>query len=106
MNIDPGTLSTAIMSIATAVGGFVGGRMTGRTSASQIAIDTIDMLQAQVETLREGKESSEAELADLRIRVSILEGLVTQRAEVEELTGRVSLVKRTVDRIAEKVGAA
>lgn len=93
------------MSLATAIGGFWGGRITGRSSASQIAVDTVDLLQAQVETLRGEKTNRDVELAELRARVEILEGLVTQRAEVEELSGKVSLVKETVDRIAVRVGA-
>jgi len=100
---------SAIGSVATiigvAVGGYAGGRMQGRSTASQIASDTVDMLQAQVDLLKEDKESRSAELTELRHRVEILEGLVTQRAEVEELSVKVSLVKDTVDRIAIKVGA-
>lgn len=105
MDIDGTMLSTAIMSIGTAIGGFVGGRMTGRTNASQIASDTIDMLQSQVDLLKTDRDDRMVELADLRNRVAVLEGLVTQRAEVEELSEKVSLVKATVDRIAVKVGA-
>lgn len=79
--------------------------MQGRTSASQIAADTVEMLQAQVGSLQDDKEARDSELTDLRHRVEILEGLVTQRAEVEELNVKVSLVKDTVDRIALRVGA-
>lgn len=63
------------------------------------------MLQTQVDLLKEDKETRDSELTDLRHRVEILEGLVTQRAEVEELSVKVSLVKDTVDRIAIRVGA-
>ncbi len=79
--------------------------MQGRSSASQIASDTVEMLQTQVDLLKEDKETRDSELTDLRHRVEILEGLVTQRAEVEELSVKVSLVKDTVDRIAIRVGA-
>lgn len=105
MNVDAGTTFTAILAIGTALGGYVGGRATGRSASSQIATDTVEMLQAQIEILQENKDERELELQDLRNRVAVLEGLVTQRAEVEELSVKVSLVKDTVDRIADKVGA-
>lgn len=99
----------ALTNIATiagvAIGGYAGGRMQGRSSASQIASDTVEMLQTQVDLLKEDKESRDSELTNLRRRVEVLEGLVTQRAEVEELSVKVSLVKDTVDRIAIRVGA-
>lgn len=95
---------TAIGIASTGVGGYISGRINGRSSASQIASDTVEMLQAQIEVLKNDKEHREVELSDLRSRVTILEGLVTQRAEVEELSNRMSLVKETVDRIEMKVG--
>lgn len=103
MNI--GDAITIASALGTGVGGFVGGRLTGRDSASRLASDTVEMLQTQVDLLKDDKEHRDLELLDLRTRVTVLEELVTQRAEVEELTNKVSLVKETVDRIAEKVGA-
>ena len=94
-----------MVSIGTGLGGYFGGRMTGRSAASQIASDTVDMLQTQVDLLKGDKEHRDLELLDLRTRVTVLEELVTQRADVEELTGKISLVKETVDKIAVKVGA-
>lgn len=72
--------------------------MTGRSVASQVATDTVDMLQTQVDLLKEDKEHRDLEILDLNSRVAVLEGLVTQRAQVAE-------VQETVDRIAVKVGA-
>lgn len=103
--MDLNTITNIATVAGVAIGGYAGGRMQGRSTASQIASDTVDMLQAQVDLLKEDKETRSAELSDLRIRVEVLEGLVTQRAEVEELDLKVSLVKETVDRIATKVGA-
>lgn len=103
--IDGTILSTAVLSIGTAIGGFVGGRMTGSSVLSQVASETVDMLQTQVDSLKQDKEDRELVLLDLQTRVSVLEGLVTQRAEVAELDVKVTLVKETVDRIANKVGA-
>lgn len=103
--MDVGSIMTAAGAIGTGLGGFVTGRMTSKNSWSDIATDTVEMLQTQVNILQENKEQSEVELHELRSRVTVLEGLVTQRAEVEELSAKVSLVKETVDRIAEKVGA-
>ncbi|HEY6021256.1 MAG TPA: hypothetical protein VIY48_15540 [Candidatus Paceibacterota bacterium] len=105
LEVDGTMLSTAIVSITTAVGGFMGGRVTGRTGASQIATETIEMLQAQVDLLREAKERNELEILDLVNRTAVLEGLVTQRADVQELSAKVSIVKGTVEKIALKVGA-
>jgi hypothetical protein len=103
--IDGTILSTAIIAVSTAVGGFATGRRTSSQDAIMVASETIDMLQSQVEILKSDKQSKDAELGNLRARVEILEGLVTQRAEVEELNDKVSLVKETVERIAIRVGA-
>ena len=72
--------------------------MSGRSVASQVASDTVDMLQTQNDLLKEEKEGMGLALLDLQTRVGVLEGLVTQRAAVSE-------VQLTVDRIAAKVGA-
>lgn len=102
--MDYSEVLTAVGIASTGVGGYISGRITGRSSASQIASDTVEMLQAQIELLKGDKQHREVELSDLRSRVAILEGLVTQRAEVEELSNRMSLVKEVVDRIDAKVG--
>lgn len=91
--------------IGTGVGGYVGGRISGRSSASQIAADTVEMLQVQVDILERDKERKELEIMHLTQRVAVLEGLVTQKAPVEELNVKVTMVKEVVDRVAEKVGA-
>lgn len=103
--MDVASILTIASAVGTGVGGFIGGRMSGRTSASQIAADTVDMLQVQIEAFKEDKERRELEILDLTQRVAVLEGLVTQRAPVEELTNRVTMVKEVVDRVAMKVGA-
>lgn len=103
--MDVGSILTAVSIAGTGLGGYVGGRITGRSNASQIASDTVEMLQTQIELLKENKDQSELEILDLLQRVAVLEGLVTQRAEVEELSVKISLVKDTVDKIAVKVGA-
>jgi hypothetical protein len=96
--MDFDTLSTIVGGVAVASGGFFGGRMTGRYNSHQIAAQTIDMLKTQVDSLTRDKENRDLEILDLLSRVSVLEGLVTQRAEVAQ-------VQETVDRIADKVGA-
>ena len=103
--MDVGSILTIASAAGTGVGGFVGGRLSGRTAASQIATDTVEMLQTQIELLKQDKDHRELEILDLLNRVAVLEGLVTQRAEVEELGDKISLVKDTVERIAVKVGA-
>jgi len=103
--MDSTLLTTAAMYIGIAVGGHVSGRMTARTSASQIAADTVDMLQAQIETLKDDKQERDAELSELRTRISTLENLVTQRAEVELVHEEVRGARVVLDKIAVKVGA-
>lgn len=96
--MDFDSIATIASGVAVAVGGFMGGRMTGRYNSHQIASQTISMLQTQIEALERDKETRDLEILDLLQRVAVLEGMVTQRAAVAE-------VKETVDRIAEKVGA-
>lgn len=102
--MDANLINTVVIG-ATAAGSFFGGRLTGRSAASQIAADTVDLLQAQIESLKDDKTERDAEVVNLRTRVEVLENLVTQRAEVEELGAKISLVKDTVDKIAIRVGA-
>lgn len=103
--MDYGSIVSVVGVVGTGVGGYISGRLTGRSAASQIASDTVDMLETQNDLLKEEKENMGLVLLDLQTRVAVLEGLVTQRAEVEELSNKVSLVKDTVERIAERVGA-
>jgi len=103
--MDMGPVVDAAAILGTGIGSFIGGRIAGRTSVSQIATDTVEMLTTQVDLLKEDKRTKDAELINLRARVGVLEELVTQRAQVEELTDKVSLVRETVDRIADRVGA-
>ena len=103
--MDVSSIVTIATTVGTGAGGYVGGRLTGKSTASQVAADTVDMLQAQVDLLKDDKSSKDTELTELRARVEVLENLVTQRAEVEVLGEKISLVKETVDRIADKVGA-
>jgi hypothetical protein len=104
--MDIGSAFTVISGIGVGFGGYIGGRLQGRSTSSQIAADTVSMLSEQVDLLKEDKDANELHILDLTQRVAVLEGLVTQRAEVEELSGKVDLVKETVDKIAVKVGAS
>lgn len=89
MNVDS-IIQLAVPIVAVASGWSIGRRGMSR--------QTIDMLQIQVETLERGIGHKETELVDLRSRVEVLEGLVTQRAAVDE-------VREIVERIADRVGA-
>lgn len=102
--MDYADILTAVGLAGTGLGGYVGGRITGRSGATQIASATVDMLQTQVNLLKEDKERRELEILDLLQRVAVLEGLVTQRAEVEEVINNVTQIRDTVDRIEAKVG--
>lgn len=94
--MDLETLAVAAGAVATALGGFAGGRRSATGTNSQVASDTVDMLSMQVNLLTEQNNSKDGRIATLENRVGILEGLVTQRADVET-------VKEIVTRIAEKL---
>lgn len=99
----------ALITIATGIAGIIGGAFGAarlrKSEQSQIATNTVDILQASVTELLRKNEEKTAEIAQLMTRVDVLESLVTQRAEVEELHVEVTEVKGIVNRIAVKVGA-
>lgn len=99
------TILSAVVAIVTAAGGFSVGRRTSRNTEMQIASDTVNMLQAQIETLKDDKDARDAELSALRTRVTMLENLVTQRAKVDEVHTEVKGARVVIDKIAVKVGA-
>lgn len=95
---------TGILAITTATGGFVTGRRTSNREAIAVASDTVDLLQAQVESLKDDKLDRDVELISLRSRVEVLESLITQRAEVEAVHQDVIASKVILDKIADKIG--
>jgi len=105
LGVDGTMLSTMVVSVATAVGGYMGGRMTGRSNTSQIASETVEMLQTQVDVLKGDKEEKDLVILDLQTRIEVLESLVTQRAAVEAVHEEVKGVRGVVNAIAAKVGA-
>lgn len=98
-------IMAAIIGISGAAGGFYEGRRRGRESTVRVAVDTVELLQAQVATLAVDREEKDAVIMDLRARVEILESLVTQRAEVEVVHEEIRGVRGVVDRIATRMGA-
>lgn len=96
---------SALVAVSTAVGGYGTGKRAANREAVSIATETVEMLQAQIESLKDDKESRDAELIDLRARVGLLENLVTQRAEVEAVHTDVRAGLVVLDKIATKVGA-
>lgn len=103
--MDVNTLLSAALAISTAAGGFGVGRKTASASVVSVAAETVEMLQAQVDLLKQDKSSKDSELVDLRARVELLENLVTQRAEVEAVHADVKASKVILEKIAAKVGA-
>jgi hypothetical protein len=95
---------TGILAITTAAGGFVTGRRATNKEAMAVASETVDLLQAQVEALRDDKADRDVELISLRSRVEVLESLITQRAEVEAVHRDVKANRVVLDKIAIKVG--
>lgn len=94
-----------ILLIAGSIGGYFGGKRSAISQSMGIAVDTVELLQAQVQTLMEQNSAKDERIATLEGRVNILGDLVTQRAEVEAVHSDVLTVKDIVDRIAAKVGA-
>jgi outer membrane murein-binding lipoprotein Lpp len=95
---------SAVVAVTTAAGGWSAGKRTSNRDAAQTAAETVDMLQAQVELLKEYKEGGDLQIRDLRSRISVLENLVTQRAEVNAVHLDVKSAKLVIDKIADKVG--
>lgn len=88
--------------LAVLVAGIGGGWATGRRG---VARQTVDLLQIQVAALKEEKVSKDVELGEIKGRVEVLEGLVTQRAAVDEVHEELKEVHHKVDRISSRVGA-
>jgi hypothetical protein len=101
MGID--VLLSAVVLATTAIGSYFGGKRQGKGSAVGIAVDTVELLQVQVAMLTQQNSEKDQLIAELRGRVEVLEGLVTQRAEVEAVHEEVKGVRVVVDRIAEAV---
>lgn len=102
---DAPTLIAVISAIAVAAGGFLTGRRGANREAMSIATETVELLQAQIETLKSDKDERDEEIRELRTRVTVLENLVTQRAEVDRVHSEIMVVQDVVERIASKVGA-
>lgn len=94
---------TILVGAAGVSGGFLGGKRVASTQAVTTAVEVVQLLQAQVDTLEGNLDQKNHELDELKHRVGILEELVTQRAEVEAVHEEVKGVRRVVDQIAEAV---
>ncbi|HEY6021925.1 MAG TPA: hypothetical protein VIY48_19275 [Candidatus Paceibacterota bacterium] len=93
--------ANAIIMIATTLSGVAGGFWSGKRSgngAVTTALETVQLIQFQVETLTHEGVEKDHKISELQGKVEVLEGLITQRADVEGVRG-------VVDRIAAKVGA-
>jgi hypothetical protein len=89
--MDINTITGIIIPLAGIAGGFAAGRRG-------LSRQTIEMLQIQVDLLKEENTDKTGQITLLEGKVNILESLVTQKADVAE-------VKEIVNRIAVKVGA-
>lgn len=103
--MDVNTLIATASGLAGVIGGVWGGSRFSRHQESEIAANTVEMLQTSVEDLVRQNEEKNNKITELVSRVEILESLVTQRAEVEAVHVEVTEVKGIVNRIAVKVGA-
>lgn len=103
--MDANDIITLLVGAGGVAGGFLGGKRLGSAAAVTTAVEVVQLLQVQVDTLEENLSKKDTEVDELKHRVSILEELVTQRAEVEAVHEEVKGVRSVVDKIAEKVGA-
>lgn len=87
-----------IMMAGTAIGAWVAGKRSTRDGRMNDAVQTVQLLRAEIDTLKGKLQEREQEIAELRGRLITMEDLVTQRANVDG-------VRQVVDKIAEKVGA-
>lgn len=97
MDID--AIVTVLTGVAGVTGGFIGGKKMGAGQAVSMAVSVTELLQAQVEILKQKGDSDAVEIADLRGRVGLLESMVTQRAEVSAVHEAVNEMREVVDRI-------
>lgn len=98
-------IGASVLLIAAALGSYKQGRRTESRSSITTALETVQILEAQIKVLVEQGEKKDQRIATLEGRVNVLNDLVTQRAEVEAVHLEVLSVKECVDRIAAKVGA-
>jgi hypothetical protein len=103
--MDANSIINVLIGAAGIAGGYFGGVRLGSGQAVSTAVEVVGLLQTQVDTLEGELNKRDAELADLKARVGILEEMVTQRAEVEAVKTEVKGVRSVVDRIAVRVGA-
>lgn len=102
--MDVNNIVTVLVGVSGVIGGFFGGKRMGSNQAVTTAVGVSELLQLAVDELRRKNSEKEAELAELRARVDILESMITQRAEVQAVHDEVLGVRGIVDRIAVKVG--
>lgn len=103
--MDANSIIAVLSGVAGIAGGYVGGKRTGQSQAVSTAVDVVELLQVQIETLVAQNASKDERISTLEGKVELLEAMVTQRAEVEAVHDEVKGVKMVVDRIATKVGA-
>lgn len=103
--MEPQALVMAFIALAGTCGGIIEGRRQARSLHMGVANDTVSLLQVQVATLSADRGEKDGLINDLRVRVEVLESLVTQRAEVEKVHVTVKGIRGVVERIATKVGA-
>lgn len=103
MGMEP--ILAVVLIVAASFGSYVQGKRTAAGPAAQAAMETVQMLQVQVDLLVQQTKDKDDRIATLEGRVAVLGDLVTQRAEVEEVHNEVLEVRGVVERIAAKVGA-
>jgi len=96
--VDTGTVVTVVAALATAIGGYFGGRKAAASTALTTAQGTVSLLESQVNVMQTREEEKEEIIKGLIRRIDILEDMVLQREDITQL-------KRDIQDIKEKIGA-
>jgi hypothetical protein len=96
--MDAGTIITVAAAIATAIGGYFGGRKAAASTALSMAQNTVNLLESQVNVMQAREVEKEEVIKGLMRRIEILEDMALQREDLTQL-------KLDVREIKEMVGA-
>lgn len=93
-NLD--ALVAFIVMVVTGISSWFAGKKAARTQPIAEAVQTVQLMRAEIDTLKSRLAERDQEIAELRGRLRAMEDMVTQRADVDG-------VRQIVNRIAERI---
>lgn len=99
------TIIATLVGIAAVIGGFFGGKRSGKSQDLTDTAAAMTILQGIVAELEKQNKAKDVLISELYGRVQVLENLVTQKADVAAVEQEVRGVRDVVDRIAVKLNA-